>query len=270
MSALLLDLPLSLYLHALPALNRSAIAGLGRRRPVARGVARAVARAGTDPPGRDAAAALPKPAAEPPRLGQRVHDAVLLDEAPDDWHALTGTTRPEAVVAAGDEADALRAALARDAFARSPWAPALERGLPELTVVWRDAASGVWAKARPDLLDPTASTIWELKTVPRYHRASAVAFLAQPRNVLQSAMYRAAMQAATGRTWRFGWLMLELDAPRRIERHDLPVHLQRQGDWMLRDALAAAAAGPPQAFDAAEWSAYALDAERTRRLLEPA
>lgn len=264
MSALLLDLPLPLYLHALPALNRSALIRFGERR----GAAAQAEPTMQDRPAAGEPDAQGEPASGPPRLGQRVHDAVLLAGPPDDWQALTGTARPEAAAAVADEPDALRAALAREAFARSPWGPALERGLPELTIVWRDAAVGVWAKARPDLLDPVDSTIWELKTVSRYDRAGAIAFLAQPRNVLQSAMYRAAMRAATGRAWRFGWLMLELDATRRIERHDLPVHLRRQGDWMLRDALAAAAAGPPQAFEPARWRRYALDAERTRRLLE--
>ena len=266
-AALVLDLPLERYLSELPALNRSTLARRpGRPRPRA---AKLAMQAGIGTPAEPAAPLTPALAADPP-LGQRVHDAALLDEAPPGWQALTGTVRGEAAASAPHEHDALRALLAGEAFRRSPWGVVLARGLAEITLVYRDAASGLWVKARPDLLDPATSTIWELKTVPRHVREAAVAFLAQPRNVLQAAVYRAALQAATGRPWRFGWLVLEIDAPRRIEPYDLPRHLQRQGEWMLRDALAAtAAAGTAAPFDPAHWQAWSLDAPRRQRLVGP-
>ena len=258
---------MDLYLHALPAISRSGLAAL-------------LAQRATRPslrdhrPGRPAAAsaaastATAARAAESPALGQRVHDAVLIAHAPTPWRDVLGDAA-QASQPADDEPDAMRAVLARDAFLRSAWGPALARGLPEITIVWREPSSGLWLKARPDLLDPQDAMIWELKTVPRLERTAAVAFLGQPRNVLQAAMYRAALHAATGRAWQFGWLVVEVNAPRRIERHDLPPHLARQGAWVLRDALAVAhrTVGVQPRFVAADWAAYALDDDRAQRLI---
>lgn len=267
MSAILLDLPMELYLHALPAISRSTLAALlaqrtGRPRGIGRERSAATATATISPVGPTVRTT------EAPPLGQRVHDAVLIAHAPMQWDRALGKASAMLEPAAAEEPDAVRAVLARDAFLRSDWSGVLARGLPEITLVWREPTSGLWLKARPDLLDPQDSTIWELKTVPRLNRAAAVAFLAQPRNVLQAAMYRAALQAATGRTWQFGWLVLEVDTPRRIERHDLPAHLERQGAWMLRDALAVArrTAHVRTPFVAADWAAYALEEARVRRL----
>ena len=286
---LLLDLPMELYLQRLTAYSRSDLwrlmqrRGVGSRGGVPGSGAPGGVGSGINPVGGggggggDAASARvwSDGAPEPVRLGQRVHDAILLDATAARWEALAATTRTEAAVAAPDEPDAVRALLAREAFLRSDWAPVLTRGLAEITVVWCEAASGVWIKARPDLLDPATRTIWELKTVPRHDRAAVVQFLAQSRNVLQSATYRAALRAATGRDWRFGWLAVELAAPRRIERHDLPPHLLRQGDWMLSDALARVRGDRPSGpsgqalapFDPAAWQPYALDARRASLLL---
>lgn len=269
MSAFLLDLPMELYLHALPAIGRSTLAALLAQwagRPRAMGRARSastVPATATVPP---AGPTVRKTDAPP--LGQRVHDAVLIAHAPMQWDRALGEASAMLAPAAAEEPDAVRAVLARDAFLRSGWSGVLARGLPEITLVWREPTSGLWLKARPDLLDPQDSTIWELKTVPRLNRAAAVAFLAQPRNVLQAAMYRAALQAATGRAWQFGWLVIEVDTPRRIEQHDLPAHLERQGAWMLRDALAVArrSAHGNVPFVAADWAAYALDEARVKRL----
>lgn len=268
-SAILLDLPMELYLHALPAISRSTLAALltqraGRPRGIGRERSASTATAtATIPP------VVPTVrTTEAPPLGQRVHDAVLIAHAPMQWDRALGNASAVLEPAAADEPDAVRAVLARDAFLRSGWSGVLARGLPEITLVWRESTSGLWLKARPDLLDPQDSTIWELKTVPRLDRATVVTFLAQPRNVLQAAMYRAALQAATGRTWQFGWLVIEVDIPRRIERHDLPAHLERQGAWMLRDALAVArrTTHVRTPFVAADWAAYALEKARVRRL----
>ena len=248
-SALLLDLPMPLYLDGLPALGRSSL----MRMMAARG------RVG---PGR-----------EPPvdgglRLGQRIHDAVLLspgDEA--SMRALATTDAAETAAAEPDEAHALRALLARDAWQRAGYGALVEDGLPELTVAWRDAATGLWCKARPDLLDPCTGTIWELKTVPRQSRAGVTAFLSQPRNVLQAAMYRAALHALTGRHWRFAWLAIETVAPRRIEPHALAPHLARQGAWLMRDALGVARArGARTPLDATDWLRWSVDETRRARI----
>lgn len=258
---------MDLYLHALPAISRSMLSALlaqhaGRRCASGAGGRHGAGTAAPPP------AAVAVPAAHAPPLGQRVHDAVLIAHTPLQWDRALDDASALLEPAAVEEPDAVRAVLARDAFLRSDWAGVLARGLPEITIVWREPTSGMWLKARPDLLDPQTSTIWELKTVPRLERAAVVTFLAQPRNVLQAAMYRAALVAATHRAWRFGWLAVEIDAPRRIERHDLPAHLERQGAWMLRDALAIArrTAHVPAPFVAADWAAYALDEARASRL----
>lgn len=247
---LLLDLPMPLYLDGLPALGRSSLMRMGASRGRVR-------------PGSGMLAGDGLP------LGQRIHDAVLLPPADEaSMRALATTDAAEAGAARPDEAHALRAVLARDAWQRAGYGSLVDEGLPELTVAWRDAASGLWCKARPDLLDPRTRTIWELKTVPQQSRPAVTAFLSQPRNVLQAAMYRAALRELTGRQWRFTWLAIETVAPRRIEPHALAPHLARQGEWLMRDALGAARArGARTPLDAADWLRWSVDGPRRARLV---
>lgn len=233
--ALLLDLPLPDYLYRLDALGGGTLAGRPPR-----------------PPRDDTG---------PPALGQRVHDAILEPaKVGEDWSALTATEGAQAADAAPDEADAIRAVLARDAFLRGEWGDTVRRGWAEATLVWRDAATDLWCKTRPDLIDAVGNRLVELKTVQRLESGDVIGFVSSPRNVLQSAMQRAGLRALTGRDWAFGWLMVELQAPRRTRWVELPLHLRRAGEWRLQDRLAAVrGSASGQAFDPVRWTAYVMD-----------
>ncbi|HSD55449.1 MAG TPA: PD-(D/E)XK nuclease-like domain-containing protein [Burkholderiales bacterium] len=151
---------------------------------------------------------------EPARF---VHDHLVLDRdsppAEEQAEALDRTwiTGAEYARLAGAR-DAIRA------YPREPLAAWIDAGIKEMSIYWADAAGGHW-KARPDCF--TDEIILELKTTgdvrPRAFARTRKRFGYD----LQAAHYVEAVGRLTGRTPRFAYIAVELQAPFYAWVHEL-------------------------------------------------
>jgi hypothetical protein len=112
-----------------------------------------------------------------------------------------------------DECQAMVAAI-REQLDRVAAFPALfTGGKPEQTIVWEE--NGVWCRSRLDYLHDDASAIDDLKTTSQSANPDAWSRRALFDNGcdIQAALYRRGVQALTGVTPKWRWVVVETGAP---------------------------------------------------------
>jgi hypothetical protein len=151
---------------------------------------------------------------EPARFA---HDHLLLDR--DDPPAAEHAEVLNRIWITG--AEYARLAGARDAiraYPRAPLAAWIDAGMKEMSIYWTDAAGRRW-KARPDCFND--EIVLELKTTgdvrPRAFAQTRKRFGYD----LQAAHYVDAVGRLTGRTPRFAFIAVELQAPHYAWLHEL-------------------------------------------------
>jgi hypothetical protein len=151
---------------------------------------------------------------EPARFA---HDHLLLDR--DDPPAEEQADVLDRIWITG--AEYARLAGARDAiraYPRAPLAAWIDAGMKEMSIYWTDAAGRRW-KARPDCF--TDEIVLELKTTGDVRPRAFARTRRRFGYDLQAAHYVDAVGRLTGRTPRFAFIAVELQAPHYAWLHEL-------------------------------------------------
>lgn len=206
-------------------------------------------------------------------VGKAAHDLLLLSDRwpecyyvlPADFNARATREQAEAHAGRADAIDAGKTVLKHEeaeivkamaaALKANPLAAAaLSNGESEVTLVWQDAQTGVWLRARPDFLPAKRSIIPDLKTAadgsPRafgraianfgYHQAAA--------------LYSDGIKAVFG-AYPKNWLhvVIEKEPPHVVSLYELPGEDIERGRWLNRKAINLFA----ECLSADRWPGYA-------------
>lgn len=146
----------------------------------------------------------------------------------------------------------LAAAMARAVRKNSEAAHLLSKGEPELSCYWRDPATGVLVRVRPDWVHPVGNEdiLVDVKTIDDASKASAKRQIARKRYDVQAALYSDGWALGSGRPVRaFVFLFVETEYPhicqpfmvdenrlelaRQAYREDLEIYAQclESGEW---------------------------------------
>lgn len=112
----------------------------------------------------------------------------------------------------------------------------LREGLPERSVFWRDEASGIRCKVRPDML-VLPDIILELKTTFDASLAVFQRTLLMQRYHLSAAMYRQGVQHITGHPPSYVYLVASRNPPYQVQTFVPSPAMLREGEKMFRAAL---------------------------------
>jgi len=115
----------------------------------------------------------------------------------------------------------------------------LRAGSKELTLIWKDAAAGIWIKIRPDCLctDFDTGICLDLKST---EDASAAAFARSCVNYdydLQAAVYLEGLRTVFGRDIDFCFLAVEKSEPYGVALYGAPEEMIARGHRRFRQAL---------------------------------
>ena len=113
----------------------------------------------------------------------------------------------------------------------------LREGLAERTLFWRDEASGIRCKIRPDML-VLPDLILELKTTFDASLAVFQRTLLMQRYHLSAAMYRQGVQALTGRLPDYVYLVASRNPPFEVQTFVPSAGMLEAGEKLFREALA--------------------------------
>jgi hypothetical protein len=208
-------------------------------------------------------------------VGKAAHDILLLTERwsdryyvlPDNFNARA--TKEQAGLHA-ERAEALEAGLTvlkweeaqlaeamADAIRANKFAmAALSNGLPEQTLCWKDDATGVWLRARPDYLPNKRLFIPDLKTAADaspdvFRRAMATYGYHQ-----SAALYCDGIEAVFGdKPASFFFIVVEKAAPYCVALYELPQDDIHRGRMLNRKAIDAFA----RCLSTGKWPGYADD-----------
>ncbi len=115
----------------------------------------------------------------------------------------------------------------------------LRAGRKEHTLIWQDAATGIWIKIRPDCLctDFDTGICLDLKST---ENASAEAFVRSCVKYdydLQAAVYLEGLRTIFGRDFDFSFLAFEKNEPYGVALYGAPEEMLKRGYRRFREAL---------------------------------
>lgn len=147
---------------------------------------------------------------------------------------------------------------------------ALCNGIPELTLAWQDAETGVWLRARPDFLPNSVingdeiRVVSDLKFMASSH-CSPAGFSRALANFgyhQSCAFYADGIKAIYGREpthWLF--IVVEKDEPHSVSLYTLPAADLERGRHQNRKAIARFAECLSRGIEAQHWPAYTAEPE---------
>ena len=112
----------------------------------------------------------------------------------------------------------------------------LDAGLPERSLFWRDEASGVCCKIRPDML-VLPNLILELKTTFDASLAVFQRTLLMQRYHLSAAMYRQGVWQLTGQLPQYVYLVASRNPPYEVQTFVPGAAILEEGERLFRTAL---------------------------------
>ncbi|WP_426163018.1 PD-(D/E)XK nuclease-like domain-containing protein [Sandarakinorhabdus sp. DWP1-3-1] len=208
-------------------------------------------------------------------VGKAAHDLLLLGDRwpaayfvlPEDFNA-RATKQQAAYHAARAEAQergltvltyaqaqtvsAMAAALRANKFA----AASLTNGDPEMTLAWKDAATGVWLRARPDFLPAKRLYVPDLKTAADGSPGAFARSVASFGYHQSAALYREGIEAIYGeRPRHMFFIVIEKEPPHCVALYQLPEDDIHRGRMLNRRAIDTFA----HCLDAGKWPGYADD-----------
>lgn len=139
---------------------------------------------------------------------------------------------------------------------------ALLRGVPEMTLAWRDELTGVWLRARPDFLPQTCIDGDEVRVVSdlKFMAASHCSPRGFSKALDNFGYHMAAAHYSEGIKQVFGkypthWLhiVIEKDPPHTVSLYELPVEDIERGRNLMRQAINVF----DQCIKRGEWPGYA-------------
>ncbi|MCL4683076.1 MAG: PD-(D/E)XK nuclease-like domain-containing protein [Rhodocyclaceae bacterium] len=174
---------------------------------------------------------------EPQDFAQRYVVAPPGDRRTKAYKDFEAANAGKAILTA-DEAAAIER-IAANVDAHQGAAALLRRGLKEVTLIWQDAETGIWIKARPDCLAISLDTgvCLDLKTTEDASPNAFVRACASYSYDLQAAVYLDGLREVFGRDFDFCFLPAEKSEPHGVALYGAPEDMLESGRRKFRRAL---------------------------------